>query len=130
MRAEVVRETRERGVQKKIGVRGAGGGCEKGKLLQIVPGGRVHPGEFGLGGLGANEASRVGDTKSAHGTNVGEKGVVDGRGDEPVIDGLVELGGRRQEDAVGSFEAQMVEVWGDGRGSSLDEDVVLGTIRL
>jgi hypothetical protein len=116
-------------VQKKIRVRGAGGGREKGKLLQIVPSGRVHPGKFGLGGLGANEAGGVSDTKSAYGTDVGEEGVVDRRGDEPVIYGLVELSRRGQEDAVGSFEAQMVEVRGDRRGSSLDEDVMLGAKR-
>jgi hypothetical protein len=89
----------------------------------------MHPREFGLRGLGADEAGGVGDTKSADGTNIGEESVVDRRGNEPVIYGLVELSRRRQKDAVGSFEAQMVEVRGDGRGSSLDEDVVLGTIR-
>jgi len=47
-----------------------------------------------------------------------------------VIYGLIELGGRREKNAVGGLEAEVVEVGRNRGGSSLDEDMVLWAERL
>jgi hypothetical protein len=44
-----------------------------------------------------------------------------------MVDRLVELSGRGKKDTIGSLKAEMIEVRRDWRGSSLDEDVMLGT---
>jgi len=125
----MIQKTRKGGVQKKIGVRWTSRGREQGELLQIVPGGRVHPGKLRFGGLGADETGRVGDAKGTDSTDVSKEGMINGRRNKSMVYGLIELGGGGQENTVRSFKTKVVEVWGDRGRASLNENVVLGAKR-
>jgi hypothetical protein len=86
----------------------------------------VNPRELGLVGLCADEASWVGDTKGADGSDVGEEGMIDGGGDETRGYVLVEVVGGREEDGIGGIERNEVSGGGNGRQTALDEKGVQG----
>jgi hypothetical protein len=81
----------QRGGQKHVvGDRAEWGGVE-GKMGEIVPGGGRNPGVLALGGLSADEAGWIGDAEGTDGSDVEEKCIIDGFGDEAMANFLLEV---------------------------------------
>jgi hypothetical protein len=121
----MIRDAGERGIKKEIIV-GRSRWCgQEGKLLEVIPSGGVHPGKLRLGGLSADKTCGIGNTQSANGSDVSEKGVIDRGGNKSVINGLVQFSWRRKKDAIRSFKTKLVKIWRNGGGSTLDEQMML-----
>jgi len=105
---------------------GAERGGVKSEMGKIVPSGGGNPGILAFGGLGADEASGVGDAEGADGSDVKEERIIDGFRDETVADFLPEVLGGRYEDSERRAEGDGILVRKERWEAALNQDGMEG----
>jgi hypothetical protein len=101
------------------------GGVE-GEVGKIVPGGGGNPGVLALGGLSADEAGWISDAEGTDGSDVKEKRIINGFGDETVANFLLEVLGRGDEDGKRGAERDGVFVRKEWWEAALNQDGMEG----